>query len=204
MDIYPCPPLRFSVTSIGSRLTKLDSDYNIRQVFLIVSLTILYCALIFKSLHAEGDLAKWSARDIHDIAGHHLPGVDLVVLVVNQVVVRIVRGEGDLIALIQVERARLERLLSRSPPLLANPAPRRFLPSSPPVPAGGGAAPPSSGAPAAPTRDARSARPRLYVRLRASHARNWIVAPLRISISRRGPRLFHSASATQPSPKSTG
>ena len=102
------------MTSIGSRLTKLDSDYNIRQVFLIVSLTILYCALIFKSLHAEGDLAKWSARDIHDIAGHHLPGVDLVVLVVNQVVVRIVRGEGDLIAWIQVERARLERLLSRS------------------------------------------------------------------------------------------
>ena len=59
-------------------------------------------------------MAKWSARDIHDIAGHHLPGVDLVVLVVNQVVVRIVRGEGDLIAWLQVERARLERLLSRS------------------------------------------------------------------------------------------
>ena len=36
-------------------------------------------------MHTEGDLAKWSARDIHDIAGHHLPGVDLVVMVVNQV-----------------------------------------------------------------------------------------------------------------------
>ena len=42
-------------------------------------------------------MAKWSARDIHDIAGHHLPGVDLVVMVVNA-----------------QERARLERLLSRS------------------------------------------------------------------------------------------
>ena len=30
-------------------------------------------------------MAKWSARDIHDIAGQHLPGVDLVVMVVNQV-----------------------------------------------------------------------------------------------------------------------
>ena len=47
-------------------------------------------------MHAEGDLAKWSARDIHDIAGHHLPGVDLVVMVVNQVTVMIVRGcDGD-------------------------------------------------------------------------------------------------------------
>ena len=36
-------------------------------------------------MHTEGDLAKWSARDIHDIAGQHLPGVDLVVMVVNQV-----------------------------------------------------------------------------------------------------------------------
>ena len=42
-------------------------------------------------------MAKWSARDIHDIAGHHLPGVDLVVMVVDA-----------------EERVRLERLLSRS------------------------------------------------------------------------------------------
>ena len=43
-------------------------------------------------------MAKWSARDIHDIAGHHLPGVDLVVLVVNQVVVMILKGECDCLA----------------------------------------------------------------------------------------------------------
>ena len=42
------PPLRFSVTNIGSRLTKLDSDYNIRQVILI---TILIKSLPRLSLY---------------------------------------------------------------------------------------------------------------------------------------------------------
>ena len=54
MDIYPCPPLRFSVTSIGSRLTKLDSDYNIRQVIFIACFTVHTSALVFRACTRRG------------------------------------------------------------------------------------------------------------------------------------------------------
>jgi hypothetical protein len=80
----------------GSVLTRLDTDYTIRQV-----------------LHTEGDLAGWSARDIHELGGP-AQAPDLVVLGLVQLVqvvqVVLVLGPG--------EAARLGRSLARGTGLL--------------------------------------------------------------------------------------